>query len=257
MSLLSGRLGRLLAGASTIVALTATLTLAPSATAGAEADGPHYQEPTVGQCRNYTYDAMVKESNSTPVTACSNNHTALVIAVPQLPAALNWSSSFEQLLQATLNTCVPALAQKLGRTAVLRNLAAYNLSFFFPTQTQKDHGARWVRCDLILSGGQALQRLPMDSTPVLPAAPLPKSVAACLVGTNHLYTVCSKTHQYHATGAIVLSGGYPGTASLNRTARQKCPAKVSTPGNYYYTFSSKESWKAGDKAITCFSHRSN
>jgi hypothetical protein len=256
MSYISGRVGRLLAGASTIVALSAALTLAPSATA-VEADGPHFGQPVVGQCRNYTFNAMNQETNSTPVTACSNAHTAVVLAVPQLPASLNYSSSMDALSQVMENACRPALAKKLGRTAKLRHLSAYSLAWYFPTQTQRDHGARWIRCDLILLGGQALQRLPKNTSPVLPAAPLPKSVAGCRVGTNYILTVCAKTHQYRATGVLVLSGAYPGTASLVRTAKQKCPAKVSTPTNFYYSYSLKQAWKAGDKAITCWSHRSN
>jgi hypothetical protein len=256
MSYISGRLGRLLAGASTIVALSATLTLAPSATAVTEANGPHYQQPKVGECRDYGYAAMLKVSNSTPVTACSNKHTAVVLATPQLPASLNYSVSSDAVYQVVENACFPAFAKKLGRTQRLRHLSAYSFAFYFPTQTQRDHGARWIRCDLILSAGTTLQRLPKNSAPVLPAAPLPNAVAACLAGSDYVATVCAKTHQYRATGVIVLSGAYPGNASLERLARQKCPAKVST-SNFHMSWSSKPAWKAGNKYITCWSHSSN
>jgi len=166
MTRFSGRLGRTLAGAAAIVAVAATLSLTPSATA-VEPDGPHYQEPTVGQCRNYTITAAYKESNSTPVTPCSSTHTAKVFAVGQLPEGVTWSSSGDQIRAAVGKKCAPASATALGGTEKLRRMSAYSSWWFAPTQAQKDYGARWFRCDVALLGHASLLPLPSNSNPLL------------------------------------------------------------------------------------------
>jgi len=258
MSFVSGRIGRTLAAAAAIVAVAASLTLAPTATAGAEADGPHYQEPTVGQCRNYTMTAAMKETNSTPVIACSQTHTARVYAVTQIPDSLSWdTATFDQLQPVMMKACWPTLEKALGRGQLTNRKSAYSLMWFVPTDTQKQHGARWLRCDVVRLGGNALLPLLKDSSPMLPST-LTNAHLACLTGDKHLVTACSKAHNYRATGGLLISSStYPGNDALYRIAQRKCPAKVSTPRNWYAFWPSKVSWKYGDRAMVCFSHRSN
>jgi len=259
MSFVSGRIGRTLAAAAAIVAVAASLTLAPTATAGAEADGPHYQEPTVGQCRNYTMTAAVKESNSSPAIACSSTHTARTIAVAQMPASLTWSSaSYNQLYLAMGKACHPALDKALGRSEIVRQMSAFSLMWFTPTPTQREHGARWIRCDVVRLGGQSLLPILKDSAPMLPSAPLPNAAARCIVGDHYLTTVCAKPHQYRASkGFTLTNASYPGDQGLYNIAKQKCPSRVSTPRNWYATWPGKLGWKLGDRVMVCYSHRSN
>jgi len=252
MSYISGRLGRLLAGASTIVALSATLTLAPSATAGVEADGPHYQEPAVGQCRNYTLDAGQKMSNSSPVVECSLNHTAMTVAVVQLPDTLNWSSSVDELQTVVDNKCTPKWRATVGGTLLQRVRANFTQFWFAPTQFQKDHGARWIRCDVALVGHQALIPLPKTAAPWIRDGKIPYAVTKCVYGTSNYYTACIKSHHHRATGAFALAdGAYPGDAAVTRAAARRCPNLTSGSG-WLYTHPTRESWKYGDRIIVCF-----
>jgi len=255
MAVISGRLGRALAGAAAIVAVAATLSLAPSANA-VEADGPHYQEPAVGKCRNYTLTAAMKESNSTPVTACSSTHTAKVFKVAQLPASLTWSSSADQIVAAVGDVCGPAFDQALGASEKVRRMAAYTWFWFAPTQTQKEHGARWFRCDVTMWGHNSLIPLPSNANPLLRFG-LKYGATRCIHGTENRYTSCSKSHHHRATGAFQYSGTtYPGDETVKRTAIRRC-APLVTSRDFMYVTPTRLSWRYGDRIAVCYSHASH
>jgi len=256
MTLVSGRLGRTLAVGAAACAVAATLTMSPSATA-VEPDGPHYQEPSVGQCRNYTITAAYKESNSTPTTPCSSTHTAKVIAVGQLPDGVTWSSSTAQIGAAVSKKCAPAFDTALGGTEKLRRMSAYTLWWFAPTQAQKDHGARWFRCDVALIGHGSLIPLPSNSNPLLRDGKLTYGVTLCLYGDRHLYTACARSHNHRATGGFVFSGStYPGDAVIKNTVARRCP-NLTSSRTWLYTAPSRESWRHGDRIAICFSKTSH
>ena len=252
MSSISGRLGRLLAGASTIVAVAATLTLAPSATAGVVADGPDYQAPAAGECRNYTLTAADKPSNTTPVTPCSSTHTAKVFVVGHLPESVTWGQT-DAVGKAVSDTCSPAFDQALGGTEKLRRMSAYTFFWFEPTPTQQSHGARWFRCDVAMWGHQALTPIPNVGFPVLGSG-LKYGVTRCLYGSDTVhYTACKLSHSYRATGAFSISGTtYPGDTAIRNTAVRRCPNFVSTRA-YYWVGPTRTSWKYGDRIFVCYS----
>jgi len=259
MSVMSGRLGRLVTSIATVAALGAGLASGPgSAAADALSDGPHYQQPSVGQCRNYTMDAALKESNNSPVVVCSNTHTARVLAVPMLPSGMTWNASVDKLALVMEKACYPALVKALGRTVKKQHLSAYGIMWFIPTATQRQHGARWIRCDVVLQGGQQLRAIPKDTSPMLPSGSLPKSVARCVTGTQRLITICGKTHNYRASAATLVDRTtYPGSSTLASIAKKRCPGLVSTPRSWYATWAARSGWVAGDHMIVCYSHVSN
>jgi len=255
MSIFSGRLGRTLAGAAAIVAVGATLSLTPSATA-VEADGPHYQEPAVGKCRTYTLTAAMKESNSTPVTACSSTHTAKVFKVAQLPASLTWNSSVDQIAAEVVDVCGPAFDQALGASEKVRRMAAYTWFWFEPTQTQKEHGARWFRCDVTMWGHNSLIPLPSNANPLLRFG-LKYGATRCIYGTENLGTSCAKSHHHRATGAFTISGTtYPGDQGIKRIVSRRCPSLV-TSRSWMYTAPNREGWRYGNRIVVCYSHTSH
>jgi len=259
MSVMPGRLGRLVTSLTAVAALGAALVSGPgTASAAEESNGPHYQQPSVGQCRNYTIDAAFKDSNNSPVVACSTKHTAKVIAVPQLPSSLNWGSPMSSIERAMTKACYPKFEDILGRTTRVRARTSYTLMWFIPTQAQRDHGARWLRCDVAIWGGNVLQPLPTNKTPMLPASGIPNKVARCLVGDQFLITVCAKTHRYRATDTTVVDRAtFPGNKTLLAIAKKRCPNLVSTPRNYYATWPDKQIWNMGNHVIVCYSHTSN
>jgi len=256
MHVTSGRLGRLITSLAAVAALGASVVSGPGASA--QTNGPHYQQPVAGQCRNYTYDAALKDSNSSPVVPCSSTHTARVLAAPLLPSGMTWNASVDSLERVMIKACYPKFVQTLGRTAKIRHRSAYSIMWFIPTLTQRQHGARWIRCDIVLRGGQQLRAIPKDSSPMLPSGSLPNSIARCLTGDQHLLTICGKTHNYRATGATIVDRtAFPGDSTLSSIAKKRCPSLVSTPRHWYATWPGKNSWIAGDHVIVCYSHVSN
>jgi hypothetical protein len=255
---------RIIGALSTILFATA---LTAGATATAATPGrpslepdPSFEIPTVGECRNYGLAAVAPSTNESPTVSCGDLHTSKVIATPLLPEALTWESPETQIHLAMVKACLPAFRSILGRTERLRQRSAYEVAWFTPTQTQRDAGARWLRCDLVLYGGSTLMPIRRNAVPILPAAPLPKSVTSCLVGPDDAIrkTVCTKTHRYRAAGTWRVDWSYyPGHDALLRIAKNHCPSLVSTPRWWYAFWMDQNSWKAGDRIITCYSHTSS
>lgn len=219
---------------------------------------PSYEIPTIGDCRHYGMAAASAATNSSPVVPCGDLHTAKVIATPLLPDGMTWASDAEAIRLVVAKACLPAFREILGRSEALRQKSAYDIVWFAPTQIQKDAGARWLRCDLVLLGGSTLMPIRRNAAPILQAAPLPKAVTSCLVGDQAKQTVCTKTHRYRATGTwLVERTYYPGQAGLFDIAKRRCPSLVSTPRYWYAYWMTRNAWKAGDRTITCYSHTSN
>lgn len=225
---------------------------------GQQVPDPYYEIPTVGDCYKYGMAVANAATNSSPVVPCGDLHTAKVIATPLLPGGLTWDSDPEAIHLAMAKACLPAFRSILGRTERLRQKSAYDIVWFVPTDDQKLAGARWLRCDLVLSGGSTLMPIRRNTAPILQAAPLPKAVTSCLVGDEAKKTVCTKIHRYRATGTWLVDRTYfPGNAALFDIAKRRCPSLVSTPRHWYAWWMDRNSWKAGDRTITCYSHTSN
>ena len=252
MTHLPHRLARVLAGAISLVAFVATLTVAPVAT-GVVADGPHYQEPTAGQCRNYTIKQAMLSSNRTAAIHCTEPHTAVTAGVSQLPDSLTWSSNRDTIMDFISTECGKAFRSRVGATPLLRRQTMFSLWWFEPNQDQKDHGARWIRCDIALGGHGGLVPLPSNDIPFLDPADMPYKATTCLYGTQSLYTACVKSHHHRATGGFAVTDGpYPGDDALVRAGKRRCPGYL-TSRTGVFVHPTRESWKQGDRFIICFS----
>jgi len=257
MSLVSGRLARALSGIAATAAVAATLTLTQSTATAVEADGPNYQAPSVGKCRNYTITAAYKESNSTPVTACSNKHTAKTFVVGTLPEGVTWSSSADAIGNAVGDTCNPAFDKALGGVEKTRRMTAYTYFWFQPTAAQRDHGARWFRCDVALWGNAGILPMPSNANPLLRDGKLTYGVTRCLYGTKNYVTACSRSHHHRATGSFSFADGpYPGDTAIQRAVNRRCPSLTFTR-TWMYVAPSRESWRYGDRTVVCSSKTSH
>jgi len=254
---------RIVCALSTVICATA-LTAGTTATAAAPGtpqleDPARFEIPTVGECHNYGLAVAAQESDTSAVVPCGTTHTAKVIKTPLLPENLTWDSEASAIHLVMVKACLPAFRAILGRTERLRQKSAYEIVWFEPTQAQKDAGARWLRCDLVLYGGYSLQPITRNTAPILQAYPLPNRVTSCLVGGDPIrLTVCSKTHRYRATGTwLVERTYYPGHDGMLAIAKRRCPSLVTTPRYWYAFWMDRNAWKAGDRTITCYSHTSS
>lgn len=247
-----------IAAAVTAAFLTAVAALVavPSAASAQGTLDPLFGAPTVGDCKNYSWDLADDAVETSEPVDCATTHTAKVIGVKLLPDTLSWDSSQDALIRYTAKQCELARQEALGRTDKLRALSAYSAFFFWPTNAQKENGARWVRCDVVLYGVAKLLPLPVDTLPLLPSAPLPDSVARCH-NRDHWVTACSKAHAWRATGAKTVDRDtYPGRKYMVRLANNKCPG-LTTGNTWYATWYGRFYWKLGNHTLVCYSKTSS
>jgi hypothetical protein len=237
---------RLGLSAAVVALVAATVT---TGTVPASAADPTYGAPAVGQCFDMDVEELAAESYVEAPVDCAGVHTARTIAVVQLPGDLAYGST-GKLTRFALETCFPAQRKALGTSLLGMRMSAYNAGYFLPTAEQQAAGARWLRCDLVL-GGVSLEPLPAKVA--LGKLPYRKSVSRCLTGRDFVLTVCSRPHAFRATAAMkVKASRYPSEKAWNRIGNQRCRSAV-TSRSYRFGWPSKAAWKAGDRALICYS----
>lgn len=219
-----------------------------TAAPAASASDPTFQAPTVGQCFDMSPSELAASSYGEAPVDCGASHTSVVIAVAQLPDGLTYGSG--RLQRFALETCFPAQRKVLGTSRLEMRLTAYDIGWFVPTPEQQAAGARWVRCDLVL--GDPADLRPLPATLDVGAFPFRRSVSRCLAGRDFHLTVCSQDHAFRATAAVrVDAARYPSERAWQRIGTQRCRTLVSSR-SYRFGWPSKLAWKAGDRALICY-----
>lgn len=239
----------------TLVSLVAVLLaapLAPSATATTATSAPLTGAPSVGECHKLTLKGLYRASDHSKQVRCSREHTSRVVKVLQLPDGVTWGASDAKLSRIATRKCRPSWEKTLGGTYRSRDMTSYSSAWFMPTAAQRDRGARWFSCHLILwGGGTSLAPLPTDKVPATGSLPHPDNIAACL--TKSARTTCLRKHTWRATGTFVVDKRkFPGDRALRRAAIRRCPAQVSTD-SFRWTYRSSILWAMGDHVVVCFS----
>jgi hypothetical protein len=244
-----------------VATATALSVLAAPGQALGQPDGPDFGAPTVGACSTMTAKQSVAQADRSTVVPCSQGHTAKVVGVVQLPDSLDYSSSPAKLYRAMVDRCKPAWNKRLGRTHAVRDSSAYQLVWFFPTKNQRQHGARWMSCSVVLRHGAKLAKLPANKAPMLPSGKLGDRIHRCLLATTSsvITTQCSAKHGWRATGSFVMtSKKFPGTKVVNRAARTKCARRTNPHKAYRWTYWTKVNWQVdGDRAVICYTKTTN
>ena len=244
---LTGLLAAALAASFAAASAASSAAAAPAAPAATASD-PTFQAPTVGQCFDMSPEELAASSYAEAPVDCAASHTSVVIAVAQLPDGLTYDSG--RLQRFALETCFPAQRKVLGTSRLEMRLTAYDIGWFVPTPEQQAAGARWLRCDLVLGDPADLQPLP--ATLDVGTFPFRRSVSRCLAGRDFHLTVCSQNHTFRATAAVrVDAARYPSERAWQRIGTQRCRTLVSSR-SYRFGWPSKLAWKAGDRALICY-----
>ncbi len=237
-----------------VVVLTACLLAAPAPSyAGGD---PHYHEPAVGECRDMTYDQLIKQSDNTDPVDCTTRHTTKIVAVPQIPAGETWASmmanNWAKIGKLYEKACLPAWETLLGVNARTQAMTAYALGSFIPNKAERDAGARWYRCDVFVYRAKGMTPLKYDAAPLVPT-PLTKYVRRCMKAKTLLYTSCDSSHLWKASGSFNLRSQrtYPTDAQIRRQAFAKCPALVKSQA-FAWSPPPRYRWKYGYRAMACF-----
>ncbi|WP_170285941.1 septum formation family protein [Nocardioides rubriscoriae] len=245
---------RALGGAVLVAALAGALLNPPAASyaAGATVQArATADKPAVGSCHALTLAEAAKATDPDPVVDCATSHTSRTFAVPSVPDGVDMGDN-DALSKVVTRKCVPAYATAVSTNIKKRLLSAYFYVWFAPTQQQIDAGARWVRCDLALSGGKSLVPLPEAKTPALGTTPFPDVEARCYTGRAGGFRPlsCSRAHRFRARSVYSMTGrAYPSQAKRQRVAERRCRPVA---GQRWTVFGpSQEQWKAGFKYFVC------
>ncbi|HET6152705.1 MAG TPA: septum formation family protein [Marmoricola sp.] len=223
-------------------AIVAPSSAAPGRTATAK--------PKVGQCRDLTAAQGDPMANNSPTVPCSSPHTTYTFAVPNLARGVDAKHlSAAKFLTAGVDACTPRWHKFLGRSWGIEDQTMFSYMFFAPTKAQRAHGARWVRCDLILQSGGDINVLPAAHRPLL-QGPLSNSVRRCR-NQGGVYVTCDQTHVTRTAAFFnVMSKKRPTPTQFIRLGEKNCPVG----DRAFFGWPNKYNWALGDRAEVCYRH---
>lgn len=226
-----------------------------SAAAGVEAvqaprlekRGPGFQQPKEGKCYRLTRKQAFKRSSTKRAVGCNKRHNARTLRVLRLPRNVSWSNQ-SRIQDITAKRCIPEFDKALGAGVKTIQQTAYIRNVLQPTKKQRNRGARWVRCDIILLSKSGLRNLPRDLR--IPRGPLDDEIRACFGDRFRFVYSCKNAHKWSASKSVKLpKGPYPSRQKFSRVANRKCASEG--PG-WSALLASRERWKYGARVITCF-----
>ena len=238
---------RTLAGTAIAAILAIPLLATPAAGSPPPAERANYKVPKIGECHLLTLEQAWDSSDSRKPVPCSSKHTTMTFAVKRLTGTVNWDDTFG-LYRKLQRKCWNAFENRLGSSALVRAQTAYTWFWFSPSKAQIRRGAKWLRCDLALSGGTKL--MPIKADVSLSSTKISDRVRHC-VSPRGLMTVCARPHAYRSVDAFRISGGYPSQKRRRALADKKCRPLVD--GKAYLSFvPHPDQWAAGNHSLVCF-----
>jgi len=242
-------------GAAVLLAALIPLT-AVSAPAPARAGEVDITPPAIGSCFDLTYDQVRAVSNGEPPVDCTARHTTLTFDVVEFAEPPDWNDE-DTYVGQVYDQCNLSWIDVLGGSPKKITRSSYTYYWLLPTPAQRDAGAAWIRCELVLRGGGSLVPLPQDVR--LGQLPLPAEVARCAEGrrTDYRETVCSRRHQFRATRSVELPGDrWRGYDAVQQLALEACRKRV--PSGFRYSWpSSRYWWRLGFRYATCLPKTTN
>lgn len=222
--------------------------------------------PKVGVCRQLEPADLRLPVNASRTVSCSGRHTAVTIAVGEVPGSLAEDGpDSPALIGWASRTCTRQFASHVGAEESTGMRTVLGWTWFRPSQKAWDDGARWYRCDLV--GGSAdspaLLRLPAQTRGLLAGVP-GDDWMACARGTSvqrGSKVPCTRTHDWRAVSTIKLGeprDPYPGDDVSQRRTRQFCADSVAAwlryPASYDYAFTwfGQEEWERGNRRAICW-----
>ncbi|MEQ6899908.1 septum formation family protein [Nocardioides sp. YIM 152588] len=252
---------RTAAALTAAAAVTAAVALAPTTAARAEdepetPDGPSYGAPVVGECHDYGKKVYWSYTDTKPPVKCKEDHTAYTAAVLYLPDDMEWHQPTPEKFYAKVSkllmpTCTKAERKALDAPWAKLMKTSYDGAYYEPTADQISHGARWIRCDLVLKGAPGnIQDLPARK-PALKKITTAERDCLVLRDDGAYRTACNKKHHYKATHNHRLPAGkYPSSKKFQRYINKYCIGTAQHPG--YGRLAPKDQWRLGNRILQCY-----
>ncbi len=231
------------------IALTLVVVVGGLLGAAPAVGGDVPEPPPVGSCHDLTYAEAYKRSDPKAPVDCTEPHTTVTVKVVQLDAPMDLSA----IPTSAFVGCYRATRLALGDRPEAQAMSSYETWFFIPTKAEREAGAAWLRCDLVLRGGTHVEPLPTDGTPFLTGLPLDRDIARCLVedGDLMINTVCRRRHVLKAEVALKNRGSdYPGSKEIEASTAKKCSKRLGQQLGWYH-WPTRTGWRAGYPYSVC------
>ena len=223
----------------------------PSLPPGAKPD-PRYEMPRTGQCHRMTSSESRAPVATAAEVSCSRPHNTVIAYVGLVPGALTAQTPLARRRTIARQVCEPAFRRVAGGTPAARATSILTWAFFTPSQQQLEHGARWVRCDLLARSGNDLVQLPA-TTPVLRRG-IPQQLRVCQ-NRQGSDVSCAGPHQFRVEAVFRPRGNaYPSLQAFTPVARNRCKLLMGGYGGYWQP-PSRGGWAAGDHFVRCLSRK--
>jgi hypothetical protein len=221
--------------------------------------------PKLGACRDLDAADVDHKSDSTPVVACSKDHTAQTFAIGTLPKDTGSAYDDKRHGKFVYATCEKGFREFIGADESLAMRSELSWAWFRPSKRGWDRGARWYRCDLVggPSGAKELRDLPEDGRGLF-SEDLPDEWLTCARGATVATSTklpCSQDHDWRAVTTIKVGQpdeAYPGDRIVEVRSRDRCSDWVGawmhyTPDyEYGYTWFHEAEWTAGNRRSICW-----
>ncbi len=240
---------KLLLGTAVLLAALTPVVAAPPSPAREDAD---INPPDVGSCHTLTADQAYDETDPEPPVPCTEAHTSVTTKILAVDANADWGS--DAFLYRTGKRCQRATIAYFDDRVKSLQMSNYFTWFFYPTPFQRESGASWVRCDVILYAAWELKPLPTDGGPELGPLPLEEGIARCAKSKvdDYLVTTCDRPHRFRAVRALKYPDEtYPGARRIERWTLRKCDEKLGPRLGYYHP-PSRRGWDAGLRYSICY-----
>ena len=222
--------------------------------------------PDVGDCRSLTPDDVGHPSNATPPAPCSGPHTAQTYSVDSLPSQFAKAAYDDPDVAAyAYRTCSQQFMAFTGADESLSMRTILSWAWFRPSTAAWQHGARWIRCDVIGGGDQSTTYIDLPTTTQDLLVGRPKDVwMVCAQGATvdgSVKVPCSEKHDWRAVTTIVLgdaSARYPGDQAVQARSKDFCSKSVGAwldyPVDYDFGYSwfQQPEWDAGNRRSVCW-----
>lgn len=221
----AGRSGRLALATvlATVLGLLAVLLPAAPSTAGAV--DPLTGSPEKGECYDVTYAQSAGESIDEEPVLCTERHTIWVTNVILIPGTDPIDPASPALQAQLLTACYDARDTAIGGDLTRFGRSVYQIVYFVPTQAQRDAGARWASCGLVLLKAGGLVSTTRPTPARLASDRVPASLALC-VNRKFQATPCSESHIAKSKVGIALKGADATVERAQKIAERTCPRKV-------------------------------
>ncbi len=210
------------------------------------AEDPGFGVAKVGQCFRMTA-VQSRASVAAPARVnCRRPHTTQVAYVGYVTKPITAVTPVAERRAAAKKVCEPAFRAVVGGTLADRAQSLLTWTFFTPGQSQLEHGARWVRCDVLAPSDGGL--VPLPTTSPLLSGGVPEQLRVCT--TQQATDVsCARPHAYRVAAVFRAPGStYPGVSTV--VARTRCHDLTQAFGGFFQ-LPSRDGWATGDRFVRC------